>query len=89
MPNVVNGSSEAADKLANDVVKTTKRIIELCGALSSQAKTIKDAYKAKDNGCIDEMVNSIQKSLLNYIENIQGVTKGLRDYADFLRQHGM
>ena len=89
MPSGVFGTSEAAGKLADIIPLTVEAIEENLSRLSAQAQSIKDAWEAKDNGSIDEMVADIRAAILKSMENVDAVEKGLREYADFLARHGM
>lgn len=89
MANGVFGNSEAAFKLADIIPLTVRAIDENLKNLSSQAQTIKDAWEAKDNGEIDEMVSSIKSAILKSMEDVDKVEKSVREYAQFLVDHGM
>lgn len=89
MPNGVIGNSEAAYKLADIIPLTVQAIEENLKTLSSQAQSIKDAWDAKDNGNIDEMVSSIKSAIAKSMENVDAVEKAIIAYADFLASHGM
>lgn len=86
---VVNGNSEAAYTVAAVIPVEVQMIEESCKKISSQAQEVKDAWEAQDNGAIDEMVSSINAAISKSMENVAAVAKGLKDYADFLAQHGM
>ena len=89
MPNGVIGNSESAYKLA-DIIPLTVDAIEInLKNLSSQAQTIKDAWDAKDNGNIDDMVSSIKTAIAKSMESVGAVEKDVRAYAKFLERHGM
>lgn len=89
MPNGVIGNSETAGKLADLIHMTVQAIEENLKKLSSQAQTIKDAWDAKNNGDIDEMVSSIQSAISKSMENVDAVEGDMRKYADFLARRGM
>lgn len=89
MPNGVIGNSETAGKLADLIHMTVQAIEENLKKLSSQAQTIKDAWDAKNNGDIDEMVSSIQSAISKSMENVNAVEGDMRKYADFLARRGM
>lgn len=89
MPNGVIGNSEAAFNLADIIPLTVDAIEENLKNLSSQAQTIKDAWDAKDNGNIDDMVSSINAAIKKSMESVGAVEKDVRAYADFLYAHGM
>ena len=89
MPNGVIGNSESAFNLADIIPLTVDAIEENLKNLSSQAQTIKDAWDAKDNGDIDDMVSSIKTAIAKSMESIGAVEKDVRAYAEFLKRHGM
>lgn len=89
MANGVFGNSEAAFKLADIIPLTVRAIDENLNNLSTRAQTIKDAWKAKDNGEIDDMVSSIKSAIIKSMEDVDKVEKSVREYAQFLADHGM
>ena len=89
MPNGVIGNSETAFKLADIIPLTVDAIEENLKNISSQAQTIKDAWDAKDNGNIDDMVSSIRTAINKSMESVGAVEKDVRAYAEFLERHGM
>lgn len=89
MPNGVIGNSETAFNLADIIPLTVDAIEENLKNISSQAQTIKDAWDAKDNGNIDDMVSSIRTAINKSMESVGAVEKDVRAYADFLKRHGM
>lgn len=89
MPNGVIGDSETAFKLADIIPLTVDAIEENLKNLSSQAQTIKDAWEAKDNGNIDDMVSSIRTAINKSMESVGAVEKNVRAYAEFLKRRGM
>lgn len=89
MPSGVIGNSEAATKLADVIPMTVQAIEENLKKISSQSQTIKEAWQAKDNGAIDDMVSSIQAAIAKSMDNVDAVEKDIRAYANFLATHGM
>lgn len=89
MPNGVIGNSETAFNLADIIPLTVDAIEENLKNISSQAQTIKDAWDAKDNGNIDDMVSSINAAIKKSVESVGAVERDVRAYAEFLERHGM
>ncbi|MDO4324730.1 MAG: hypothetical protein Q4E24_01630 [bacterium] len=80
----VCGTPEEARKLAGEIKKITRDVIDTTGELKKQMQSISGGLRDGREQEIEIMCNSINKALLAAIENVAATMQHLEAYAVLL-----